>query len=297
MIRAASRDDLPSIRELLTRSSHAPYEIAVVAEEKCFGAGFAGPANPRLHINDGEIAGLSVICGKYLRLLAVDPAHRNRGVGSQLLADAEKSGASVVAAEPGNYFTPGVVDTDRITIEFLKKRGYEETAFTHNLEAKLSGGQAPTPVQGGSNSGTKATGEGARPPLPLRTETGSTQRVLAFIEKEFGKIWRFEASRALENTPPTLFHIEIDGEIAGFSAHEANNRGLASFGPTGVARKMRNRGLGRHLLLSSLADLHRLGYTRVTIPWTDALDFYRKSCGAEPAFRFLTLSKSIVSRT
>lgn len=277
MIRAASRDDLPRIREILTRSNHAPYDIDTVSVEKCFGAGYAGPAKPRLFVEDDQIRGLGVTCGKYLRVLAVDPAYRNRGIGIQLMRDAEKSGVTIIAAEPGNYFTPGVVDTDRITLEFLRRRGYVEIANTHNLEAVL--GPEVVLEHGGG----------------WRTEPGDIDRVLSFIEREFGKIWRFEAARALENSPPTLFHIDIEGQIAGFSAHEANNRRLASFGPTGVARSMRNRGLGRQLLHASLADLRSLGYTRVTIPWTDALDFYRKSCGAIPVHRFLTLSKSVVS--
>jgi hypothetical protein len=53
---------------------------------------------------------------------------------------------------------------------------------------------------------------------------------------------------------------------------------------------MRGRGLGCALLLASLGDLRRLGYARAVIPWTDALDFYRKCCGAEPEHRFITFA-------
>jgi GNAT superfamily N-acetyltransferase len=270
MIRAASREDLSILRDLLGRSNHAPYDIVRVVEEKCFGSGFSGASQCRVFIDGEQIAGVSVVCGKFLRILAVEPAKRRRGIGSSLLRDAEGLGASVVAAEPGNYFTPGVFDEDSTTIGFLHRRGYAETASTHNLEADLSAAQA-------------AVG-------PLRTTPEVMGGVLGFIEREFGRIWRFEASRG------TLLHVVVDGEIAGFSAYEANNRGLGSFGPTGVARSMRNRGLGRQLLHASLAGLRGLGYARVIIPWTDALDFYRKSCGATPAARFLTMSKSVVSR-
>ncbi len=117
-------------------------------------------------------------------------------------------------------------------------------------------------------------------------------RVLAFIENEFGRIWRFEALNAGDN----LFYVEVDGNIAGFAAHDANNRGLGFFGPTGVARALRGQGLGGRLLNASLADLRRLGYDRAVIPWTDAIDFYRKVCGAEPAGSFVTLARDIDSR-
>jgi hypothetical protein len=49
------------------------------------------------------------------------------------------------------------------------------------------------------------------------------------------------------------------------------------------------------LLNASLADLRRLGYERAVIPWTDAIDFYRKACGAEVGARFVTLARDIDS--
>jgi len=58
-----------------------------------------------------------------------------------------------------------------------------------------------------------------------------------------------------------------------------------------VAQELRGRGFGRRLLLASLADLRRRGYRQAVIPWTDAIDFYRKSCGAEVAERFITLRR------
>lgn len=129
----------------------------------------------------------------------------------------------------------------------------------------------------------------------VRASDTTREGVLAFIENEFGRIWRFEAARAFENDPPTMFYVEVDGEIAGFAAHDANNRGLGFFGPTGVARAHRGRGLGGRLLKASLADLGRLGYEQAIIAWTDAIDFYRKACGATVADRFVTLGRVIDS--
>jgi GNAT superfamily N-acetyltransferase len=253
VIRDASRADLPSIRELLLRANDAPYDIGKVAEEKCFGAGFEGP--PRVRIF-GDFEGVAVSCGKHLRILAVDRERRGRGIGTALLRD---SNPLVVAAEPGNYFTPGISED---VAKFFRKRGYVETARTQNVICE-SGGQEILPVL-----------------------TRDRERVLAFIDKNFGQIWRFEASKG-----KTIFYVEVDGEIAGFSTHDANNRGLGWFGPTGVAQSHRGRGLGRALLLASLADLRRLGYHRVVIPWTDAIEFYRKTCEAQIESRFVILRR------
>jgi GNAT superfamily N-acetyltransferase len=268
VIRIATRTDLPRIVELFRKSNDAPYDLAVVAEEKCFGAGVSGETNVAVF---GDFAGVAVTCGKFLRILAVDRNQRWRGVGSALLRDAVSRGARIVAAEAGNYFTPGVVTTDTPSIDFFTKRGFRETANTSNLIAANLPVEVPRDV--------------------IRVTHETRDRVLTFIENEFGRIWRFEASNAGDN----LFYVEVDGNIAGFAAHDANNRGLGFFGPTGVARAHRGHGLGTTLLSASLADLHRLGYERAIIPWTDALDFYRKACSATEAARFVTLARDVDS--
>jgi GNAT superfamily N-acetyltransferase len=259
MIRPATRADLPRITELLVRANDAPYDLARVAEEKCFGAGVAGQPDVRVY---GDFAGISVTCGKWLRILAVDRAQRAQGIGTALLRDAEGRGASGIAAEAGNYITPGVTEEQ---VPFFVKRGYKETARTQNLETT----ELPQDIP----FGIRPTASGERP------------TVLAFIEKHFGRTWRFEASRGI------LFHAEDGGEIAGFAAHEANNRGLGFFGPTGVAVAHRGKRIGWHLLHACLADARRLGYQRVVIPWTDAVEYYAKACDAQVADRFVVLRK------
>jgi GNAT superfamily N-acetyltransferase len=258
VIRRASPIDLPRIIELLGRANDAPYDLMRVAEEKCFSEGFEGQPQVRIF---GEFEGIAVTCGQHLRILAVAREHRGRGIGTELLND---SAAPVIAAEPGNYFTPGIVDSDRATLAFLQKRGYRETARTQNLIVDDLPESTPAGVY----------------------RANDRELALDFVERQFGPIWRFEASRGM-----TIFYAADAGEIVGFSTHEANNRGLGFFGPTGVAPSMRGRGIGRALLLASLADLRRAGYRRAVIPWTDAVDFYRKSCGARVEHRFVILRR------
>ena len=260
MIRTATRSDLPALVDLFQRANDAPYHLAAVAEEKCFGDGIAGPPVTRVVELAGRLSGAAVTCGKWLRLLAVGREERGKGIGTALLKDAEALGARVIAAEPGNYFTPGVRDGG-----FFRSRGYVEHARTWNLEVDLAH------VEGGAK------------------RADDKDRVLDFIEREFGRIWRFEAAKAFDRDLPPLFVEEHDGELAGFAAHDVNNRGLGFFGPTGVKESLRGRGIGGRLVRASLADLKRLGYTKAVIPWTDALEFYRRCCGAEPAHEFLAL--------
>ena len=258
MIRTATRDDLPALRALFARANDAPYALDAVAEEKCFGEGIAGPPTVRIF---GDFLGASVTCGKWLRILLVDRDARRQGIGSALLSDAN---AQVIFAEPGNYFTPGVLATDAGALAFFHKHGYAEKTRTWNLEADLTS-------------------------LPPRNRATAQprNRTLDFIEHHFGKIWRFESSRAVG-----IVTREQNNEITGFAAYEANNRGLGTFGPTGVAKPMRGRGIGRELLIDALAGLRALGYDKAIIPWTDAIEFYRKSSLAEVAHEFVILEKT-----
>lgn len=249
MIRSATRDDFAAIRELLIEANDAPYDIAPVAEEKCFGEGFFGEARVRVFEVDRAVRGVAVTCGEYLRLITVHRELRERGIGSALLDD---SGATMIAAEPGNYFTPGVIEP-----AFFVKRGFQSVATTWNLIAPTDGDA-------------------------MHTAATDIPRMLDFVERHFGKIWRFEAERA------QIAH-SIDN--IGFAVAEANNRGLGTFGPLGVAKEHRGKGHGRRLLRACLHDLRVRGFERVIIPWTSEIDFYRRSCGAEPHFKFVTLKK------
>jgi len=266
MIRTATPADLPRLIELFATSNDAPYDLGVVADEKCFGAGVSSEPEVRVY---GDFAGVSVTCGKFLRILTVDRSQRRNGIGSALLHDAKSRGARMVASEAGNYFTPGVAESDTGTIEFFLKHGYREMAKTQNLIVDVRSAELEEGV-------ARATEE-------------TRERILDFIEDEFSPIWRFEVGRAFDNDPATMFYAEADGEIAGFAAHEANNRGLGFFGPTGVGSAYRGRGIGARLLRASLSDLHRLGYKQAIIPWTNTIDFYRKACGAEVQERFVTM--------
>lgn len=254
-VHTATPADLPRLQELFANANDTPYDLVKVAEEKCFGLGVSG--EPVVTVF-GDFLGASVTCGRYLRILAVHRAHRRGGIATQLVRDAFARGARVVGAEGGNYFTPGVP----VSIDYFAKRG-RKTAETQNLIAV-----------------TPSVSEG-----PGRAAGTTRDRVLDFIKKEFGNIWHFEASKT-----QALHYLEHDGEIAGFAAHDANNQGLGFFGPTGVAKHLRGRGYGARLLNASLADMRACGYETAIIPWTDALDFYAKSCGATIHERFVTFA-------
>ncbi len=246
-LRAARRNDLPGIRRLLDSANETRWDLSLVADEKCFGDGLSGPPRCLLAIDGHQLVGLAVACGPFLRLLAVRPDRRREGIGTLLLRAVERAAVArgettlTAGAEPGNYFVPGVPEADAGSLEFFRSLGWKECGTNLNLVTSL-------PITGV----VAAPHPSVRIRRPLAAER---TRMLAVVEAEFGSAWALETGRAFEPSVPSIFVAEQDGAIVGFSAHDANNRGLGWFGPEGVLPPWRGQGIGRQLLLASLQDL------------------------------------------
>lgn len=269
---------------LLEQADASPYDLTQVAEEKCRGEGHDGPPTLLIAFHDKIAVGLAVASANAVRLLIVDKNHRRKGVGTALLRSSERIVAAnghrraVLAAEPGNYLIPGIWDESQAAISFAEASGYVTHEEAMNLVVPL---EDSTYL---AHPSTRA----------IRAQLADRERVLDFIGSEFGRIWRFESQRAFVTNAPTIFFAEDDrGEVCGFSAHEANNRGLGWYGPAGVRQSLRRSGLGRELLVASLQDLRDLGHTRAIIPWAAAVGFYEKVSGARPLHRFRRYTKEM----
>jgi mycothiol synthase len=267
-IREAGEPDLPAIRRLLAAANDTPWDLKRIAREKCFEPGPDGPPVTILAEEGGKLVGIATSTPHALRLLAVLPDRRREGIGSAIFKRSLRTGSGrfSIYGEAGNYFLPGVPESDQSAISFFRSLGLgEEAEPALNLLLDLEGNpripdRCPRTVQRGSPTDRK--------------------QITEFVAKHFGTAWAWEASRALGNAPPTLFIVrDGEGRVAGFSAHEANNRGLGFFGPMGVDRDQRGRGSGRALLLASLADLRRLGYREAVISWAANAEFYEEVAG------------------
>ena len=271
--REAGEHDLPAIRRLLAAANETPWDLERVAQEKCFQPGPQGPPVTIVAEQAGELVGIATATPHALRLLAVRADCRREGIGSALFERSLRTGSGRLSiyGEAGNYFLPGVPETDHATLSFFRSLGLREEAEPAvNLRLTLEGN-------------TRVPND-----LPNNVERGSPSdrdRITQFAARHFGSAWAWEVSRAFENTPPTLFIVrDEEDRVAGFSAHEANNRGLGFYGPMGVDPGQRGRGSGRALLLASLIDLRRLGYPETVISWAANAGFYEEVAG--PARRF-----------
>jgi GNAT superfamily N-acetyltransferase len=102
--------------------------------------------------------------------------------------------------------------------------------------------------------------------------------VLAWIERHFSQNWASEAAVAIGHQPPSCLIALSNGELVGFACYDAVARGF--FGPTGVAKAYRGRGIGAALLHQTLLAMKHMGYAYAIIGDPGPARFYIESVGA-----------------
>lgn len=294
-----TRDALADARALLGRACRFD-RAADVAEEKLFGMSPApiGAGGEALGAwaADGALAGVAVVAARWLRLLAVDPAARGRGVGTALLeaatARARAGGAAVLRTmdQPGNYLAPGVDERDVDTLGWLERRGFRRVGANENLRVPLADNPLVTPARA-AEMAARAAAAGYEVRRARLDEAGA---LVNWVLAAFGRAWAFEVERALAVAPPAV-HVARgpDGALAAFAAHDGNNRGLGWFGPAGTLPEHRGKGLGAALLLPCLLDVAAAGQVEGVIAWIGPRDFYARAAGAVSDRRFVVLEKDL----
>jgi predicted N-acetyltransferase YhbS len=111
-----------------------------------------------------------------------------------------------------------------------------------------------------------------------RADPWDRTRYRRFVEETFGEMWAVEADLAYRQSPITAYLAEREGRIVGFAAYECTRRGF--FGPTGVQRDERGRGIGAALLFRCLESMREMGYAYAVIGGVGPREFYEKQCGA-----------------
>jgi GNAT superfamily N-acetyltransferase len=104
--------------------------------------------------------------------------------------------------------------------------------------------------------------------------------VLDFIESNFGKSWRDEASAAFAE-PPVRLEVAVDesnGEILAFCCWDCTAKGF--LGPVGVTEKARGRGVGRAVVISVLHRMREAGYGYAIIGGAGPVEFFQSLCDA-----------------
>jgi GNAT superfamily N-acetyltransferase len=289
------REALDEARALLTEACR--FDAAgVVAEEKLFGAAPPPFLSAALGVRLGDrLAGVAVVSGRWLRLVAVHPDERGRGVGTALIdaaaARARAWGATRLRSgdQPGNYLAPGIDARDAGTCAFLERRGFREVARNHNLSVHLVDNEHVTTAR----AEALADAAGARG-YQVRRATHADQAVILDVAtRSFGAVWAFELGLALANHPPTV-HVAFSGSgPVAFACSDGNNRGLGWFGPAGTLPDHRGHGLGQALLIPCLLDAAAAGHRATEIAWIGPRRFYESAAGAGGGREFVVLEKEL----
>ena len=96
--------------------------------------------------------------------------------------------------------------------------------------------------------------------------------------KSFSQAWADECEKAFTNTPVSCFVAYQNHKVIGFSCYNTTAPGF--FGPTGVSKEHRKKGVGRTLLLEALYAQKSLGYAYSIIGRVGSSEFYSKAVGA-----------------
>jgi len=276
--------DLDAAREVLAAGC-AFDRAAEVAEEKLFGPAPNGTAVAWAARENGRIVAVAAATGDRLRLLAVHPDARRRGIGGALLDEVERriaagGGQRLRSLDlAGNYLAPGIDVRNADTIAWLEKRGWRRVGENTNLLIALKGNP-------------KVRQPDAPPGYALRRATADDGPPLAVaIAAEFGGAWPFEVTRAL-TVGGVHVAIAEDGTVAAFAAHDGNNQGLGWFGPAGTLAAHRRKGLGEALLLACLVDV-AAHHDVCEVAWIGPRAFYEKAVGIAGERRFVVLQKDL----
>jgi len=292
-LRTIERAELEPARQLLIGACCFD-DIGPVAEETLFGrAPGALRSKVTAAFHGKTMVGVTATGGRWLRVLAVDPTMRERGIGTALLAAAESAVVDAghatlgVLAQPGNYLAPGIDARNTDAIAWLLRHDYEQAGSNTNLlidvreNPKVSEARAAELAERARAAGYRIE----------RAAAADAAAVAAAIEAEFSAAWAFEAERALQSSGLHVARSE-NGSLAAFAAHDGNNAGLGWFGPAGTWPEHRGKGLGGALLMACLVDVapaHRF----CTIAWIGPREFYDRVAGIASERRFTVMRKSL----
>jgi GNAT superfamily N-acetyltransferase len=213
----------------------------------------------------------------WIKLLVTHPdyAHRLDSRLDQFLEHCYRLGVSEirVSDRAGYHFRAGLEKPQRHERLILEKRGFKPVRSVADLEVDLCLFTEYRPNR--FTSGGYVFG----PPE-------NSDRLLGFVESNFGVHWRRETEASLEHGG--VVQATRDGEPVGFAAYSGFEDHW--FGPTGVAKQHRGKGVGSELLFAALTRMRERGLCRITIPWTDLLTFYGQT-GAVTGVRNLDIMR------
>ena len=224
----------------------------------------------------------------HVELVIVDPEHRERGHGRELLAELERrliaAGATRlrIRGNPPLFAWPGIDIRYTPAVCMAAAAGYERLLDCNSMLVDLAAADLAT-----EKDERRLTEAGIE---VRRGRPEDEQALRAWCDQEFGGTWGQEAAMALRKSPPTLHVAVRDGAFLGFAGHGMQRADM--FGPMGTAEAARGHGIGAALLRRCLADQRDAGIAVAEIGWVGPARFYSKTVGARLGRVFWAFEKS-----
>ncbi|WP_264737514.1 GNAT family N-acetyltransferase [Cytobacillus firmus] len=102
-----------------------------------------------------------------------------------------------------------------------------------------------------------------------------------FVEEHFSKEWSHTIRTGFQKEEPSIYiALDLNEEIIGFAAFDVYLNKKGYFGPMGVVKNRRIKGIGYALLHHCLRDMKEIGYEYAIIGGAGPIEFYEKACRA-----------------
>ncbi|MEB2299388.1 GNAT family N-acetyltransferase [Lysinibacillus xylanilyticus] len=114
-----------------------------------------------------------------------------------------------------------------------------------------------------------------------RVNIDDKNKLIHFVESHFSQEWSETIKNAFLSTTPSIYvAFDNKGDLVGFAGFDIYQNKKCYFGPMGVVKSNRVKGIGYSLLHHCLKDMHDMGYEYAIIGGAGPIEFYEQACQA-----------------